>query len=633
MKRSLLIVMMLLAMVGLTKAQVLADFELIKMNGMGESTYSAVTNPDTTGNHSAWVGKMNRAADNTPWGGFWCPLATAIDVTNNHYVHVKVWKPRLSPIKFKLEGGPSGTKEFVPMRDQSVVNGWEDIVFDVTEFTGAYPIVAFMPDFEDPLTLTEPIVIYFDDIMVNNDPHPNTESVSVIENFEQLIPLNIMFGDVAVDSSTMVVVPNPDIVGNESNWVVKFTRDKDGVPWGGFWSRLPQPYDVTTNKFIHVDVYKPRISPVYFKIEGGAAGNLEIESMNAQTLINAWEGFTWDFSAKTGNDYQIIAFMPDKIDPVGLTEDIVIYFDNIVLDNIGPGIAVDLNVDMHGSKLTAGQPVYFAGDFGGIYGTWNAPGDNPNCELIDLDGDSIYTANLALPAAGTFNFKFFKGVGWDGGEWTGDPNRKVTVTGPGAFTYKWGVKPVTAVFNVDMKGSKLAGETIYVAGDFGGIYGSWNAPGDNLNDALVAQTPLTDSIYSITLALDAAGTYNFKFFKGAGWNGGEWAGDPNRMLTIAKDTTVKFKWGSVFPYGIIDNALAGKVSVYPVPFRNNLTINTSVELKSVVVTTAIGQRVVTLDYPTVGTTTTNTSDLAPGLYFVTFYPKSGIAYSLKIMKY
>ncbi len=184
-----------------------------------------------------------------------------------------------------------------------------------------------------------------------------------------------------------------------------------------------------------------------------------------------------------------------------------------------------------------------------------------------------------------------------------------------------------------MKGSKLAGETIYVAGDFGGIYGSWNAPGDNLNDALVAQTPLTDSIYSITLALDAAGTYNFKFFKGAGWNGGEWAGDPNRMLTIAKDTTVKFKWGSVFPYGIIDNALAGKVSVYPVPFRNNLTINTSVELKSVVVTTAIGQRVVTLDYPTVGTTTTNTSDLAPGLYFVTFYPKSGISYSLKIMKY
>ena len=59
----------------------------------------------------------------------------------------------------------------------------------------------------------------------------------VIEDFE-VIKMNLMLGG-ANDSSMMTVVPNPDPTGiNMSPWVVKYVRDKDGVPWGGFWSPL-----------------------------------------------------------------------------------------------------------------------------------------------------------------------------------------------------------------------------------------------------------------------------------------------------------------------------------------------------------------------------------------------------------
>lgn len=338
MKRSVLIISILLAMVGVLRSQVIEDFEVIKMNLMlggadDSSSMIVVPNPDPTGiNTSNWVVAFYRDKNGVPWGGFWSALAEQVDVTVNKYVHVKVWKPRISPIKFKLEGGAAGTLEAPSMNPQTAIGAWEDIVFDFSSKTGTYPVIAFMPDFEDPLTLTDDIVIFFDDIMVNNDPTPNSAPAYMIEDYE-VIKLNLMLGDPTIDFSTMVLIPNPDPSGiNTSDWVVFFDRDKDGVPWGGFWSSLPAPIDVTTNKYVHVKVWKERISPIKFKIEGGAAGNLEILSMNAQSHTDMWEDMVFDFSSKTGT-YPVIAFMPDFEDPLTLTEDLIIFFDDIILNN------------------------------------------------------------------------------------------------------------------------------------------------------------------------------------------------------------------------------------------------------------------------------------------------------------
>ncbi len=338
MKRNLLITIILLAMFGFTQAQVIENFEVIKMNLMTGgttdlSTMTVVPNPDATGiNTSKWVVKFVRDKDGVPWGGFWSALPVPVDVTVNKYVHVKIWKPRVSPVKFKLEGGAAGTMEAPSMLPQSTTGVWEDMVFDFTSKTGTYPTIAFMPDFEDPLTLTSDMVMYFDDIMVNNNPAPNSTAATMIEDYE-VIGLNVMSGDPVTDSSSMILVPNPDAAGiNTSNWVVKYVRDKDGIPWGGFWSALPSVIDLTTNKYMHVKVWKTRISPIKFKVEGGAAGNLETFSMVPQAQTSAWEDIVFDFTSKTGT-YPTIAFMPDFEDPLTLTSDIVIYFDDIILNN------------------------------------------------------------------------------------------------------------------------------------------------------------------------------------------------------------------------------------------------------------------------------------------------------------
>ncbi|MBK9358039.1 MAG: T9SS type A sorting domain-containing protein [Bacteroidales bacterium] len=452
-KFTLLFVMMLTFSLS-SMAQTIENFESIKMNIFAAGSNGSLTvvpNPDPSGiNTSGNVVKMVRGKDGDPWAGWYSDLQTAVDVTANKYVHLKVWKPRISPVVFKYEGALN-SGDVYSMQPQTLVNQWEELVFNMGDtVSGDYLKVVLIPDFETPLTLTEDITLYFDDIYANNDPTIGSAPVQIIDNYET-IPLNYLLGG-AEDLSSMMILPNPDPSGiNISDYVIKFNRDKDGVPWGGFWSSLPAEIDVTTNKFVHVKVWKPRISPIKFKIENGPT-NHEIFSKNEQSKVNEWEDIVFDFSEFTGT-WPIIAFLPDFNDPVGLTEDITIYFDDIILNNdpdpVSDSPELTLNVDMSDLTIPEGTPVYLSGALGGIYGNWAEPGTNPNNEMFDTDSDKIYTITIQIPV-GLVNFKFFLGTGWGGGDPVQEPgldpgNRTFEFSETISLTYKWGVQGILSV--------------------------------------------------------------------------------------------------------------------------------------------------------------------------------------------
>lgn len=450
---------MMLGFLGITVAQTIEDFESIKMNLFSQGTtgtLSVVPNPDTAGNQSANVGKMVRAKDGDPWMGWYATLPFSVDMSANKYVHIKVWKPRLSPTCFKFEKPDGNSGDTYPINEVTETNKWVEVVFDFTAnalVTGNYEKIVLIPDFLTPVGLTEDITIYFDDLYVNNDPAVGSGPVTVMENYET-IPLNLMLNG-ENDNSSFTLMENPDKSGvNLSEYVSKFNRDKDGFMWDGFWSALPTAVDVTTNKFVHVKVWKPRISPLKFKLEGGAAGTLELASKYPQTKINQWEDIVFDFSEKTGT-YPIIAFLPDFEDPLTLTEDITIYFDDILVNNdpnpIMPAEQI-FSVDMTEAGLVDGQQVFISGALGGIHGTWNEPGTNQYNEMFDPDGDKIYTVYLHL-ADGVVAYKFFKGTGWNGGEPVA-ADRTYTIAGSCNNVHKWGI----AGFEVSTPENPLAGK-------------------------------------------------------------------------------------------------------------------------------------------------------------------------------
>jgi hypothetical protein len=109
---------------------------------------------------------------------------------------------------------------------------------------------------------------------------------------------------------------------------------------------------------------------------------------------------------------------------------------------------------------------------------------------------------------------------------------------------------------------------------------SWEEPGTN--PALMLNDTDQDLFYSITLDL-MPGTIFYKYFRGTGWNGGEWAGDPNREVVLVNDTIIHDWWGSLAVENIVpDNGL----SIYPNPNNGTLYIanarNTNIYVYNVI---------------------------------------------------
>ena len=159
----------------------------------------------------------------------------------------------------------------------------------------------------------------------------------IIEDFEDpevSIPLNNMTAGNVGDEEVFQVVTNPDPGEvNSSDYVLQFIRAHDGVPWGGFWSSVFEPLGMDDMKYTHYQAWKPRVSPLRFKVEGSSeTDNFEFESMEPQELTEEWETITFHYPDAAGS-YPIIAVMPDFEDPLTIEENITIYLDNIILSN------------------------------------------------------------------------------------------------------------------------------------------------------------------------------------------------------------------------------------------------------------------------------------------------------------
>jgi hypothetical protein len=114
---------------------------------------------------------------------------------------------------------------------------WVDMVYDFTSKTGTYPILAFMPDFEDPLTQDDSVYIYFDEIRVNNNPNPEMPTgINAISKEEVSVFPNPTTGLVYVNgiqTSASVKVINlvgKEVINTEIN--ANGTIDMSSVPAG-----------------------------------------------------------------------------------------------------------------------------------------------------------------------------------------------------------------------------------------------------------------------------------------------------------------------------------------------------------------------------------------------------------------
>ncbi len=98
-------------------------------------------------------------------------------------------------------------------------------------------------------------------------------------------------------------------------------------------------------------------------------------------------------------------------------------------------------------------------------------------------------------------------------------------------------KPYTVTFNVDMTYAIQTGEfvadtdSVYLFGSFN----SWAAPGSD--SSMLMTDNDGDNIYTVEMEL-TGDSYEYKYFKNAGWNNGEWSGGNNRSFSVTDENLV-----------------------------------------------------------------------------------------------
>ena len=135
---------------------------------------------------------------------------------------------------------------------------------------------------------------------------------------------------------SLEIVTNPNTGGiNSSATVAKFTALQAGQPWAGCESQHGSDIGTfsldASNSTLKIMVYKTVISDVGLKFVIPTSGSLG-EIKVANTVTNAWEELTFDFSSHIGlpeaiSIDQMVVF-PD-FNLGGRTQDNIIYFDNI----------------------------------------------------------------------------------------------------------------------------------------------------------------------------------------------------------------------------------------------------------------------------------------------------------------
>lgn len=89
--------------------------------------------------------------------------------------------------------------------------------------------------------------------------------------------------------------------------------------------------------------------------------------------------------------------------------------------------------------------------------------------------------------------------------------------------------------------SVIDGDKVYMSGTM--TLPSWPVPGTVSNLLMQPESP-GSAVFVINLNL-AAGQYHYKYFRNDGWGGGEWSGDPNRVVNIASDAIIADTFSSV----------------------------------------------------------------------------------------
>lgn len=356
---------------------------------------------------------------------------------------------------------------------------------------------------------------------------------------------------------------------------------------------------------------------------GGAFNNVWMEAGTYFAIVSTWPSpdftdFTLNLSFMTG---YTVTFVVEDEDEVAITDAVVTLgaitndagdytFENVAPGTIaytvvkegyydGTGDVVVIDADITETVTMVMIPlnpvivsITPVSDVEVDYGTSlddAIAALSPTTTITDSD-DGTHTVNLSWTiegydgsVAGDYNatgtFTLPEGVD------QADPEIPLLVTAV-VTVLEEPVETFAVTFNVNMtyaEGFDPETDIVYFTGDLLG----WAAPGDDPDNQTMSRVDET-MVWTKTLQLEA-GSYEYKYFLNAGWDGGEWDGGDNRSLVVEDNMEVNDWFGYLTdPTSVTDPSLA-QIRIFPVPAQTNLNITSPLLIREVRMIDMLGQ--------------------------------------------
>ncbi|MFV8225480.1 hypothetical protein [Christiangramia aquimixticola] len=318
-----------------------------EFDAFGDIGSEIVPNPITDGiNPSCYVQIVDKSPGCATWSGVGKPIATPIDftTTDKKIFKLKVLaKTQTAQVTLRLEKEPHPDVD--PAEDRvaeiTQVGVWQELTFDfsdVDDKTFRSIIIYFERNAE-----CDGDIYYFDDLIQTDGTGGGGSNGNTKTSFPVDFETAANGGAAAnwsvfenVDNPGLEIITNPDMSGNTSATVAKFTARQGGKPWSGTITQLETPFTLdASNSTVKIMVWKSVISDVGIKFEnasGGSTGEIKV----ANTKVNEWEELTFDFSGVIGNPENTgitgLVIFPDFQER---TQENVAYFDNVTMGNGG----------------------------------------------------------------------------------------------------------------------------------------------------------------------------------------------------------------------------------------------------------------------------------------------------------
>ena len=374
-------------------AQQLEDFEGgvadLPWTGLNGTYDGVVANPAPGGaNTSAGVGKYT----NLPafdYNFALVNLANPVDLSVNNLAKMKVWSP-IAPTKvlFKFQGGGHQVEKVV---DITVANQWVEYSFDVSGGSGYTGMNTLLVSFNPGVT-GDNSTYYFDDIRLEKNEVCYADFEGPGLNFQGL------------DGTFTAPEANPGANSvNSSANVGKYIKSTTAA-YSLLLAENTTPFDLSVYNQFKIHIYATAPTQVLMKLEG--AGVPSIEQTKNIAVTNAWQEYTFDFSAQAANTglTKIILFFDPGVETSGDTY----YIDNICAGPQGScaGVAADPDII---DDFECNRNATYGGGWDSLFVVTNPfpSGDNNSAkvgEYKDVAGSGTEYAALIIDYQNPINF-------------------------------------------------------------------------------------------------------------------------------------------------------------------------------------------------------------------------------------